>query len=155
MKLDPRPENYAALGAVYRAAGRSPEAEDTYRKGIAAHPKSYQAHMALGQFYFSEKKLAEAEAEMRVACDLDSHAMPPRLFLGRLYVLSGKLSAAESLYAGLKPLAPDDPQAYQALGVFSYRLARNKRRLQSFALSWPPRRKTIRSECTWWKPCLI
>src|SRR6185295_5057982 len=60
VKLDPRPENYGALGAVYRAAGRSPEAEDAYRKGIAAHPKSYQAHMALGQFYFSEKRLAEA-----------------------------------------------------------------------------------------------
>ena len=74
--------------------------------------------MALSQFYFSTGKLAEAEAEMRAACDLDSHAVTPRIFLARIYSAMGRPGDAENVYTTLKSVAPDDPVAYQSLGVF-------------------------------------
>jgi tetratricopeptide (TPR) repeat protein len=117
--LEPeRVENYSALGAAYRAAGQFPEAEDAYRKATTANPKSASAHMALSQFYFSVSKLTEAETEMRAACGLDSHAVAPRILLARIYLAMGRSADAENLYATLKTIAPTDPQAYQALGVF-------------------------------------
>jgi tetratricopeptide (TPR) repeat protein len=55
---------------------------------------------------------------MRAACDLDPRAIPPRLFLARIYIVNGKLADAENTYKGLKSIAPDQPEAYQALGTF-------------------------------------
>jgi tetratricopeptide (TPR) repeat protein len=113
-----RIENHAALGAVYRAAGQFAEAEEAYKQAIAINPKSAPAHIALSQFLFSLGKLPGAEVEMRVACDLDSHAIPPRILLARVLLAMGRTPEAEALYTVLKTIAPNDPQAYQALGVF-------------------------------------
>jgi tetratricopeptide (TPR) repeat protein len=119
MDLDPkRVEGYAAVGAVYQAQGKTEEAEAAYKRAIEVNPKSVQAHMALGEFFFAQRKMAQAEAAILTACSLDTRAVLPRLFLGRIYVLTGQLTEAEDLYAKLKALAPDDPRAYQALGVF-------------------------------------
>jgi len=49
---------------------------------------------------------------------LDSRALTPRLLLGRLLEGTGKLAEAERVYADLKLSVPDDPLAYQALGLF-------------------------------------
>ena len=69
-------------------------------------------------FIFRRRNMAQAETEMRAACDLDPHALAPRLFLARIYLAAGKSADAEKLYADLKTIAPDNPQAYQALGKF-------------------------------------
>src|ERR1035438_9162150 len=83
-----------------------------------ANPKSVDAHVSLGQFYFSQDRLSEAEAEMRQASELDPGAILPRVFWARILVRAGKPSDAERLYQGIKTIAPDDPEAYQALGQF-------------------------------------
>jgi hypothetical protein len=80
------------------------------------NPKSGDAHVALGQFYFSLDKPDEAEAELRSACGLDALGVRPRFFLARLYALTGRLS--ERGHVAWKEGAPDDPQAYSALGGF-------------------------------------
>lgn len=113
-----RVEAHGALGAAYLAAGQPAAAEAAYRKAVALNPKSVQAHVALGEFWFSQRKIAEAENEMRVAAGLDEHAIPPRLLLARLLILTGRLADAEKLYTNLKTIAPEDPQAYRALGLF-------------------------------------
>lgn len=119
VELDPaRVEGYAAVGSVYLAQGKPEDAEAAYQKAIAVNPKSVQAHMALGEFFFAQRKMAQAEAALRTACDLDARAVLPRLLLGRIYVLTGQVSEAEDLYAKLKAVAPDDPRAYQALGLY-------------------------------------
>ena len=119
VELDPgRIEGYAAVGSVYLAQGKPDDAEAAYQKAITINPKSVQAHMALGEFFFAQHKMAQAEAALRTAGDLDSRAVLPRLLLGRIYVLTGQASEAEDLYAKLKAVAPDDPRAYQALGLY-------------------------------------
>ena len=44
--------------------------------------------------------------------------MQPRVFLGRIYAETGKLDDAEATFKELKNAAPDDPEAYRALGLF-------------------------------------
>ena len=62
--------------------------------------------------------MEEAEREFRLANDLGPHELLPRLLLGQMYVAKGRWGEAEALYAGLKAVAPNDPSAYQALGIF-------------------------------------
>jgi tetratricopeptide (TPR) repeat protein len=119
MELDPqRVERYAAVGSVYMAQGKTEEAEAVYRKATEVKPNSMQAFIALGEFYFAQRKMAQAEAAIRTACDLDARAVLPRLLLGRIYVLTNRSNDAEQLYGKLKALAPDEPRAYQALGLY-------------------------------------
>ena len=66
----------------------------------------------------SAGKLAQAEDEMRLACGLDSRAISPRIFLARIYLAMGRTADAEATYSALKAVAPDNPDAYQALGAF-------------------------------------
>lgn len=113
-----RVEGYAALGAAYLAAGRKAEGEAAYRKGVEVNPRSVPAHLALGQFWFAQGQMPGAEAEMRTAAGLDPHAVPPRLFLARICMATDRPIEAEKLYRELKTAAPDDPLAYQALGLF-------------------------------------
>jgi tetratricopeptide (TPR) repeat protein len=113
-----RAENYGALGAAYAAAGQFSEAEEAYKKATGTNLKSSQARMALSQFYFSRRNLVQAEIEMRTACDLDLHALPPRFFLAQIYLAAGKTADAEKLYADLKIIAPDNAEAYRALGNY-------------------------------------
>jgi tetratricopeptide (TPR) repeat protein len=119
VEADPqRVEGYAALGAAYMAAGKAAEAENAYRKAIEVNARSVQAHLSLGEFWFSQRKLAGAETEMRAAAGLDPHAVLPRLFLARILLATNRVSEGEQLYSELKKVAPDDPSAYQALGLF-------------------------------------
>ena len=73
--------------------------------------------MALGQFYFSVGKMAEAEAALRAAIELDPHAVLPRLSLAPVYLATERAAEAEKVCSELKTIAPDNPQAYQALGL--------------------------------------
>jgi predicted Zn-dependent protease len=62
--------------------------------------------------------MAEGEAELRAAIELDPHAVLPRLSLAQVYLATGKMADAEKLCAELKTIAPDNPEAYRALGLF-------------------------------------
>jgi len=119
IELDPKQvEYYDSLGTLYLSAGRPSAAEAVHKNAIQANPKSTQARMTLGKFYFLRHEMAEAEAQIRGAVELEPGAVAPRLFLATIYVAEGRLPDAEKLYAQLKTVAPDDPQAYQALGLF-------------------------------------
>jgi tetratricopeptide (TPR) repeat protein len=119
LELNPgKVETYAALGSVLRAAGKPIDAEAVFRKAVEVNPKSARARIAAGQFFFSQGKLSNAESELTAACELDARAAEPRLYLGRVLTADKKLSEAEKLFAGLKNLAPNNPQAYRALGIF-------------------------------------
>jgi tetratricopeptide (TPR) repeat protein len=113
-----RAESYGALGAAYLAAGQLSEAEAAYRKGVVVNPKSVQAHVSLAEFCVSQHRMAEAEDEMRAAAALDAHAVHPRLFLARILIARGRSADAEKILADLRTVVPQDPQAYQALGLY-------------------------------------
>lgn len=116
--LDPtRIEYYSSLAALRVSLGEGAAAEATYEDAIKRNPTSLEARLGFGEFYFAEGKFAEAEQQMLVASQLDSHAVLPRLLLARTYIAMHRLSDAEKVDSELKTVAPDDPQAYQALGL--------------------------------------
>ena len=127
-----RVETYAALGAIYLLAGQPAEAEAAYKNAAEVNPKSLQARMTLGQYYFSHGKMAEAEAAAHAACGLDPHAVPPRLFLAQIDVVTGKLADAENVCKELKTIAPDNPEAYQALGLHYLSLGQKEKAVAEF-----------------------
>ena len=111
-------EHYMALAAAYMSAGQTAEAEAVDRQAVENNPRSVDARIGMGQFYFAQGRPAEAEVEMRRAVALDPNAVLPRVLWARILVREGKLADAEKLYQGIKTIAPNDPQAYQALGLF-------------------------------------
>lgn len=56
------------------------EAEQAYRKAVAAEPESVKAHERLAAFYLSRQRAAEAVPEYQAAIMADPEN--PRLFLG-------------------------------------------------------------------------
>jgi len=131
--LDPaKVEYYTALAVVHLAVGQPSAAETVNRKAVDANPKSFQAHLSLGQFYLLQGKLGAAEAELRNASYLDARAVPPRLLLARICTLTGRRTDAEKILEELKKIAPDDPQAYQALGLFYASIGNKEAALTEF-----------------------
>jgi tetratricopeptide (TPR) repeat protein len=127
-----RVEAYAAVGAAYLAMGKGDEAEAAYRKATEVNPGSVQAQVALGQFFFERGKITEAEAALDAACGLDARAVLPRLLLARIYALTKRPKQAEEVYTSLKKVAPDDPQAYQALGLYYVSEGRKENAVSEF-----------------------
>jgi tetratricopeptide (TPR) repeat protein len=151
VNADPsRVAGYTALGAAYLAAGQTANGESTFKKGVEANPRSVEAHEALAELWLSERKLAEAEAEMRTAVGLDAHAVAPRLFLARILQMSGRPNDAEKIYIDLKKIAPNDPQAYQALGLFYCSSGQKEMALAEFRslLASKPKDATVRANLT-------
>jgi len=107
----------ARLGAILLSSGRPTEAEAVLTQAIKANPKSLEARISLAQIYFIRGKAAEAEAEIRAASEQNPKAVLPSLLLARIYAATGRLADAERLCSQLKKTAPDNPQAYQALGL--------------------------------------
>ena len=62
--------------------------------------------------------MAEAETTLRAAIELDPHAVVARLSLAPVYLATERAAEAEKICSELKTIAPDNPQAYQALGRF-------------------------------------
>lgn len=113
-----RVEFYTGLGrTVYLASGKLPEAEAVFKRATAANPKSTAAQIELARFYVTQRR-PEGEAAARTAMELEPKAVLPRLLLARAFHASGRAADAEKELRELKSIAPDDPQAYQALGRF-------------------------------------
>jgi predicted Zn-dependent protease len=113
------------------------------------------AHEALSQFLFSVGKLAEAEDEMRVACDLGPHAVSPRIFLARIYLAMGRTADAETTYSALKTVAPDNPEAYQALGAFYVSTGQREKAVAEFQALRKAHPQDASSRTRWPKRCSI
>jgi tetratricopeptide (TPR) repeat protein len=123
---------YDALGNVYRAANQVEAAETSFKKAVEVEPKSVQARVALSQFHLSQGKTNEAIEAMRMACMLDPKFVPSQLFLGQIYTRSRNVAEAERVYATLRKNAPNDPQAYQALGIFYMATGQKEKAIAEF-----------------------
>ena len=134
VQLEPqRVENYGALGAVYAAAGRFFRSGRRLPEGDGDQSQVRSSpHVIEPVLLLPGQNGAEAETEMRAACDLDPRALPPRFFLARIYLAMGKSADAEKLYADLKTIAPKDPQAYRALGSFYVSSGQREKALAEF-----------------------
>jgi len=86
------------------------------KKAVAEQPKSSNAVLALGQFYLTTNKPAEAESQFQRAVDLDPKSAPALLNLAVLQTRTNKLDQAEQNYGRLSALP--NPQFYTYHAAF-------------------------------------
>ena len=118
--LSERPDNADALqltGALRRIQNRPGEAEDFYRRAIAAGPNLPQAHHNLGNLLNSQGRLAEAADCQREAIRLKPNYVEAHIALGVALQNLGNAEEAEKAFrAGLR-LQPNSLLLKQCLGA--------------------------------------
>lgn len=105
---------YAGIARVYLAKANTEEAYAAAQKAVALTPDHAPAIVALGEVYFRQGKLNEAQAAFSKplrACDLDARAF---LGLYRLYAVSLNWKHAKFDIDQAYKLAPGDPDIQRA-----------------------------------------
>jgi tetratricopeptide (TPR) repeat protein len=100
---------YAGLARVYLKEKRVADADEAAEKAVALTPNHAPAIVALGEVYFREGKLMEAEKAFLtplLACNLDARAY---LGLTRLYIAALDFKTANRYIAQAYKLDPSDP----------------------------------------------
>jgi tetratricopeptide (TPR) repeat protein len=109
---------YAGLTRVYLKQEKPKEAFEAASKAVAFTPGKTPAITAMGEVYFRQGKLAEAEAAFRgpaLACDIDARSY---LGLSRIsHATSNHKSAKDHITKAnkLDPMDPDIQRAYMAI----------------------------------------
>ena len=62
------------------------QAEEIFRKGVAAFPQSVRMNTALGTTLFAGARYDQAAQSLCIASDLDPTAAEPYLFMGRMQI---------------------------------------------------------------------
>ena len=86
--LDPSERNYFAWGSELLLHRAIWQAEEIFRKGVEAFPKSVRMNTALGTALFSGARYDEAAERLCIASDLDPEATEPYLFIGRMQIIA-------------------------------------------------------------------
>jgi tetratricopeptide (TPR) repeat protein len=103
------PEAHYNLGLVFAALGRTKEAEESYRRGLALKPNSVDGHNNLGVLLESVGRYDEAEACYRAAIAMAPAVPHLHNNLGVLLKESGRLAESLAVHrhtVGLDPRLP-------------------------------------------------
>src|SRR5438094_10459175 len=73
----------------------SEAAEKNFQKAVDLNPQAMNAQLALGSYYQSRNRLADAEKQFQHASEVDPKSADPRAALARLYMAEGKRTEAE------------------------------------------------------------
>lgn len=112
------------LGRYYQAQDRLAQAEEAYRKALAARSDFVDAHSALGILYAGQGRYDEAIREFSAV--LQSAPDIAQLYnnLGYTYYLQGNYQAAVDALQRATAIAPDNPRAFNNLGAAFEKLGR-------------------------------
>jgi tetratricopeptide (TPR) repeat protein len=103
-------------------------AEDALKRACEQLPESAAANQLLGQFYLTENRFTEAEAELKLALQLDSKFGPALESLARLQFAQGSGEEAAKSYRLLATI----PGYRAAYGLFLFRNGRSEDGLREF-----------------------
>jgi tetratricopeptide (TPR) repeat protein len=109
--------NWMDAGAVALRAGKPQEAEEDFRKQLAADPQSADAYLGIGLAQLREGSPDAAETSLAKASQLRPAILSAHMFRGIALFQMGKLDeAVVQLNEELK-LQPDNPEALTWLGI--------------------------------------
>ena len=100
------PYAYAGLTRIYLRQNKTADAYAAAQNAGAAGPNTIPAQVALGEIYFRQGRVTDAERAFISACGNDAHAY---LSLARLYEVTANFRKAAEALASARRLAPDDP----------------------------------------------
>jgi tetratricopeptide (TPR) repeat protein len=123
LRLDPHDaEVRLSLATIYRAMGRTSEAEEELRKVIVSSPQSDEAHRQLGQLLLSQGDDTAALSELQQAVRLRPTYMGNLHTLGTAYYGLGKFAEAAQTFERIIQLQPDSSTGYSLLGATRHAL---------------------------------
>jgi len=85
-----RPDSYLSMALLQLRAKLPDQAEINFKKAAEIGPKSMNAQLALGGFYQSRNRMAEAQQQFKHAIDVDPKDPAPRAAYVRLLMSAGK-----------------------------------------------------------------
>ena len=117
MRIDPV-RGWFARARVAQQDKDAAKQEAAYLEAVKANPKSYEAQVALANFYVSDamKKYDAAEKPAREALKLDPARGGAYVALAQLYAKQGRAADLEALLAQAEKNAPDDLSAHYQAG---------------------------------------
>ncbi len=115
-----RPGFYLSLAFLQLRANLPDQAEGSFKKAAQLGPKDVNAQLALGGFYQSRGRMAEAEQQVKHAIEIDPKDPSPRADYARLLMAEGKRSDAENFLRQTKSDMPDSSEGYRMLGDFYF-----------------------------------
>ena len=110
LTLDPtQPLAHALLGALQNQFQRDwPAAQRSFRRALALAPEAAFVHSAWGNHRLTRGELANAEAALARARQLDPHYINTRMHMVNLRITQGQLDDATAELAALADLAPQN-----------------------------------------------
>ncbi|HEY2115095.1 MAG TPA: tetratricopeptide repeat protein, partial [Candidatus Angelobacter sp.] len=115
-----RPDSYLSLGMLQLRAKLPDQAEINFKKAAEIGPKVMNAQLALGGFYQSRNRIAEAEQQFKHAIDVDPKDPVPRAAYARLLMTAGKKTEVEAFLRQTKNDLRDNSEGYRMLGDFYF-----------------------------------
>jgi tetratricopeptide (TPR) repeat protein len=112
---DPASIAFAQLAEEYRRQGRTHEAVDVCRAGLAHHPDYRSARVTLGRALAELGRLDEAHAELSSVLDDAPDNLTARRALAEVYQQRGQLTDALAHYRMALDLARHDPEIEDAV----------------------------------------
>lgn len=108
---------YQSAAADYDA-GRYAHAADELERVLPYATRSYEVHELLGMVYASLAENAKAEAELKLAVQLNPNSAATRINFGTILLHSGKASLAGEQFRKAQQLEPRDYDANHNLAEF-------------------------------------
>ncbi len=134
--LDSSPENaakaYDLLATSYIQLGKTDDAIKAYKASISMAPSDDNAHLKLGNIYFSQKRYSDAEQEYKAAVRLNPSSSTNHLSLGQAYLASGRTAEAEIAFKRVIQMSPHEYGGYYALGQAYAREGRQTEAIDQF-----------------------
>ncbi len=119
IELDPkRVESYLSLARFHIVTRGSGKAEEIFKRAISVSYNSGLAHTEYGKFLAQLNRLAEAEAEMSKAVEVETSNRASRFVLASFYLVNKQFDKAEGAYKALAELNKDKPDGRAVLADF-------------------------------------
>ena len=118
--LSPFSENaakaYDFMARAYLLDGDTDAAIKTYKEAIRIYPARDAFRVSLGDIYYKQGQISEAEVEYTAAIKLNPNSPDSRYALGQVYLNSEKYSEAEAEFKKVVSLSPQSTIGYYGLG---------------------------------------
>jgi tetratricopeptide (TPR) repeat protein len=125
------PDAHLNLGRTYVEMGMNSPAELQLRAAVALAPLHFEARNRLGQLYFDDGRLAEAEEQFRHSVE-SSPNLQALDYLGDIYARTGRHSQAERAFKRALTLDEFDSHAHFALGALYLNAGRKQEALREY-----------------------
>jgi tetratricopeptide (TPR) repeat protein len=129
MRTPNDPQTHLYLALVYDQTGKADYAEREYRTAINLSPLSQRAHAGLGEFYFDQGRLLEAETQFQESL-WAAKTLRGYWGLGLVYWREGRYAEAEHAFQEAEALVPSSARTHIMLGLLYTDTKRNREALR-------------------------